>query len=191
MLLLALFMPWQAKAQETLTVCNGSTTSTNASIRNGNGSQSENIYPADMLSDMAGGTITSVKFFASTSSASYTNKVTVYVQEVTTTTETTSAWQYNQNTATRVYEGTTLSVASGELEIEFSTPFDYVGGNLVQPGTPSTRTTNSNVLVSFLAFPSTERTPTRTLLSAAAPCCSSALGLPMPSINDAKSNVES
>lgn len=128
-LLMATFMPWAA-AQETLTVCNGSTTSTNAPIRNGSGSQSEIIYPSALLGDMEGGAISSVKFFASTTSASYTNKVTVYVQEVAGTTENTSAWQYNQNTATKVYEGTSLTVSGGELLIEFSSPYEYAGGNL-------------------------------------------------------------
>lgn len=128
-LLMATFMPWAA-AQETLTVCNGSTTSTNAPIRNGSGSQSEIIYPSALLGDMEGGAISSVKFFASTTSVSYTNKVTVYVQEVAGTTENTSAWQYNQNTATKVYEGTSLTITSGELLIEFSSPYEYAGGNL-------------------------------------------------------------
>ena len=131
MLLMAICWPWHANAQETLTVCNGSTTSTNAPIRTGSGSQSEIIYPARLLGDMAGGSISSVKFFASTTSTSYTNTVTVYVQEVSDTIENTSAWQYNQSSATKVYEGTSLSVtSSGELLIEFSSPYEYAGGNL-------------------------------------------------------------
>ena len=107
MLLMALFMPWQTHAQETLTVCDGTKTSSNAPIRSGSGSQSEFIYPASMLGDMAGSTITSVKFFSSTT-ATYSNKVTVDVEEVSETTETTSEWRYNQSSATKVYEGTTL-----------------------------------------------------------------------------------
>ena len=132
LLLTVMIAPWAAKGQETLTVCTGTTTtSTNTPIRTGSGSQSEFIYPASMLEDMTGGTITSVKFFSSsTTTTNYTNKVTVYVQEVAGTTETTSAWQYNQNTATKVYEGTTLSVTNGELVITFSTPYEYQGGNL-------------------------------------------------------------
>ena len=99
MLLMAVFMPWKANAQETLTVCDGTNTSTNAPIKNGGGSQSEFIYPATLLEDMDGGTISSVKFFSSTTSTSYSNTVTVYVEEVSETTETTSAWCYNQSTA--------------------------------------------------------------------------------------------
>ncbi len=129
-LLLAIFMPWQIRAQETHTVCDGETTSAIAPIKSGSGSQSEFIYPADLLGDMEGGSITSVKFFASTTSASYSNKVTVYVEEVSATTENTSAWQYNQSSATKVYEGTTLSVASGKLVITFDEPYEYNGGNL-------------------------------------------------------------
>lgn len=130
MLLMAVIMPWKVNAQETLTVCDGSTTSTNAPIKNGGGSQSEFIYPATMLEDMDGGTISSIKFFSSTTSTSYSNTVTVFVEEVSETTEMTSAWRYNQSTATKVYEGTTLTVTNGEMMITFSTPFDYNGGNL-------------------------------------------------------------
>ena len=77
-LLLALFVPWAANAQSTLPVCNGTTTTTNVPIRNGYGTQSEFIYPASMLSNMEGGTISSVKFFSSaTTTYNYTNNVTV------------------------------------------------------------------------------------------------------------------
>ena len=130
MLLMAVIMPWKVNAQETLTVCEGTNTSTNAPIKNGGGSQSEFIYPATLLEDMDGGTISSVKFFSSTTSTSYSNTVTVYVEEVSETTETTSAWCYNQSTALKVYEGTALTVTNGEMEITFSTPYDYNGGNL-------------------------------------------------------------
>jgi hypothetical protein len=132
MLILALFMPWQTKAQETLTVCEGTKTSSNAPIKSGSGSQSEFIYPASMLGNMEGGLISSVKFFASQTNANYTNTVTVFVQEVSETTETTSTWHYVQNTATKVYEGTTLSVANGEMVIEFTSPYEYAGGNTMR-----------------------------------------------------------
>ena len=130
-LLAALFMPWAANAQETLTVCDGTTTSSYAPIKSSGGSQTEFIYPASLLGDMEGGTITSVKFFSSsTSTTNYSNTVTVFVEEVASSTISASAWQYNQSTATKVYEGTTLSVTGGELVITFSTPYEYNGGNL-------------------------------------------------------------
>ena len=130
-LLLAVFMPWAANAQETLTVCDGTSTSSYAPIKSGGGSQTEFIYPASLLGDMEGGTITSVKFFSSsTSTTNYSNTVTVFVEEVASSTISASAWQYNQSTATKVYEGTTLSVTGGELVITFSTPYEYNGGNL-------------------------------------------------------------
>ena len=131
LMLLALFVPWAANAQSTLPVCNGTTTTSNVPIRSGSGSQSEFIYPASMLSDMEGGTISSVKFFSSsTTTYNYTNNVTVYVEEVASATESSSSWSYNQATATKVYEGTTLSVTNGELVITFSSPYQYNGGNL-------------------------------------------------------------
>ncbi len=131
MLLLALLAPWAANAQSTLTVCDGTSTSNYAPIKGSGGTQTEFVYPASMLEEMDGGTITSVKFFSSsTATTNYTNTVTVYVEEVEGTTESTSAWLYSQSTATMVYEGTTLSVSDGELVITFSTPFVYNGGNL-------------------------------------------------------------
>ena len=114
----------------TVTVCDGAATNSNAPIRSGSGSQSEFVYPASMLTALDGQTLVRVKFYASTTTASYTNNVTVYMQEVSGTTESTSAWLYNQSTATKVYEGTTLAVADGEMVITFSTPFEYNGGNL-------------------------------------------------------------
>ena len=128
----ALFcVPWAANAQETLTVCDGTSTSSNAPIKGSGGSQTEFIYPASLLGDMEGGTITSVKFFSSsTSTTTYSNTVTVFVEEVASSTISASAWQYNQSTATKVYEGTTLTVSNGELVINFDTPFEYNGGNL-------------------------------------------------------------
>ncbi|MBR3467996.1 MAG: fibronectin type III domain-containing protein, partial [Bacteroidales bacterium] len=131
-LMFALFcVPWAANAQETLTVCDGTATSSNAPIKSGGGSQTEFIYPASLLESMEGGTITSVKFFSSsTSTTNYSNTVTVFVEEVASSTISASAWQYNQSTATKVYEGTTLTVSNGELVINFNTPFEYNGGNL-------------------------------------------------------------
>ena len=114
----------------TVTVGDETATSSNAPIRSGSGSQSEFVYPASMLTALNGKTLTSVKFYASTTTASYTNNVTVYMQEVAGTTESTSAWLYDQSTATKVYEGTTLAVADGEMVITFSTPYEYAGGNL-------------------------------------------------------------
>ncbi|MBR0304764.1 MAG: fibronectin type III domain-containing protein [Bacteroidales bacterium] len=135
MTLMALSLSWggAVKAQETHTVYEDETaTSNNAPIRSGSGSQTEFVYPASLLANMEGGTITSVKFFlSSVYSNSYAGTtITVYMQEVEGTLESVSAWQYNQNTATKVYEGTTLSVTNSELVITFSTPYEYNGGNL-------------------------------------------------------------
>ena len=131
LLLLAIGLPWAANAQETLTVCDGTATSSYSPIKGSGGSQTEFIYPASLLGDMEGGTITSVKFFSSsTSTTNYSNTVTVFVEEVASSTISASAWQYNQSTATKVYEGTTLTVSNGELVINFDIPFEYNGGNL-------------------------------------------------------------
>ncbi len=127
----ALLAPLGLRAQETLLVCDGTATGSYAPIKSGGGSQTEFIYPASLLEEMEGASITAVKFFSSSSSTTnYSNTVTVYVQEVASSTVLSSAWQYNQASATKVYEGTTLTVTGGELVIEFTTPFEYQGGNL-------------------------------------------------------------
>ena len=132
------YSDWSATCEFTptnemaVTVCDGTATSSNAPIRSGSGTQSEFVYPASMLTALNGKSITSVTFYASTTSASasYTNKVTVYMEEVAETTESTSAWLYNQSTATKVYEGTTLTVTDGIMVITFDEPYEYQGGNL-------------------------------------------------------------
>ena len=67
MLLLALFMPWQTKAQETLTVCEGKTTNECIPMYGyyfDNFTKSECIIPATELTDMVGSSITAITFYA-------------------------------------------------------------------------------------------------------------------------------
>ena len=94
-LLLALFMPWAANAQETLTVYGDGTQTTNAYVPMYSGyfddfTKSEFVIPAAKLVDMEGGTITSMKFYIS-SVATYgtgwdnTHQV-VFLKEIASTT---------------------------------------------------------------------------------------------------------
>ncbi len=82
---------------------------------------------------MAGGTITSMKFYTTSNNVSYTSVSTVdfYLKEVES--ETLGAY-VNKADATVVYSGTIEVVAvgdGGEVTITFTTPFTYNGGNLL------------------------------------------------------------
>jgi hypothetical protein len=95
--------------------------------------KSQFVIPAADLSVMAGGTISSIKFYTTSNNVPYTSvsTVDVYLMEVGYT----SISAYEPKTsATMVYQGT-LSVVSegdgGSLTINFTTPYAYSGGNLL------------------------------------------------------------
>lgn len=141
MLLLALFMPWQTKAQETLTVCDGtnSTLTTNNQVpMYGNYfddyTKSEFVIPAEKLSEMDGAEISSIKFYISAvgsygSGWSGTHQV-VFLKEVESATL--SAFGGMED-ATVVFDGMFEEPATNatEFEIVFSTNYQYQGGNLL------------------------------------------------------------
>ena len=95
--------------------------------------RSQYVIPAEDLAEMGGTTISSVKFYTTSSNVPYTSlsTVDVYLMEVGYTTI--SAFE-PKSSATIVYSGT-LDVVSagdgGELTIEFTTPYAYNGGNLL------------------------------------------------------------
>lgn len=128
---LALFagMTSPVSAQETLTVYDGTTTNQYVPVYGyyGDvvGTVSEFIVPSSDISDMAGGTITAIKFYASGDVSWGT--FDVYVKEVDYATETTLT---GKSTSTVVYTGK-LVVSSKEMGIIFSTPYEYGGGNLL------------------------------------------------------------
>jgi hypothetical protein len=95
--------------------------------------KSQCVIPASELTSMAGGTITSMKFYTTSNNVSYTSVSTVdfYLKEVES--ETLGAY-VNKADATVVYSGTIEVVAvgdGGEVTITFTTPFTYNGGNLL------------------------------------------------------------
>ena len=85
------------------------------------------IYPASMLGDMQGGSITSMTFYLS-SSPGWSNSYVVSLG-ITPASDFPTATA-NTATVTQVCTGT-LSVQNNELTFTFSTPFDYNGGNLL------------------------------------------------------------
>ena len=131
-LIIALFMSvGTSLAQQTLTVCDGTVTDERIPITgfctNQYGKQ-EFIFPASMLSSMTGKTIAAMKCYSNTTSVSYGSATfQVFLKEVGFTTITD---YQGTNGATIVYEGS-LSVANGELNIQFTTPYTYQGGNLL------------------------------------------------------------
>ena len=85
------------------------------------------IYPASMLGDMTGGSITSMTFYLS-SSPGWSNSYVVSLG-ITPISGFSSA-THNASPVTQVCTGT-LSVQNNELTFTFATPFDYNGGNLL------------------------------------------------------------
>ena len=88
--------------------------------------KSEFVMPASELADMAGQPINGMTFYAQQSSVNWGNaQFQVFLTEVAD--ETISAFN---GPGTVVYEGA-LGIVDGEMNIEFTTPYQYNGGNLL------------------------------------------------------------
>lgn len=119
-----------ARAQETLTVHDGTATSGYVPVYGFYADaylKCEMVYPAAELEDMDGGTITSMTFYATTpASDSWGNaNFQVFLTEVADATI--SAYV---GPGTIVYEGA-LDGTQSEMTITFTTPYVYNGGNLL------------------------------------------------------------
>ena len=118
---------------ETLTVAETPTTTSDCLPLYGyygdtGGTKSQVIYSSDLLEGMAGGTITAMKFYASTSSASWSG---TWAVTLGTTSSTSLSGIITPSSSVEVYKGT-LSVSSNEMTITFSEAFEYSGDeNLV------------------------------------------------------------
>ena len=116
---------------EVLTVHDGTTTSSYIPVWGlwtDNSLQHEFVYPASDLATISGAQISTLKFYTSSSYAnvSWNGSFNVYVKEVGTTTLTSFL---GTSDATLVYTGS-LGVSTSEMEITFTTPYTYNGGNL-------------------------------------------------------------
>ena len=132
-LMFALFcIPWAANAQETLTVHDGTNTSSyipHWGLWADNSLQSEMVYPATELSDMTGGSITNLHYYSNGTSniTSWNGTCQIFMMEI----ESTSLSEFAGPTdATVVYDGP-IALVDGEMTIELSTPYNYGGGNLL------------------------------------------------------------
>ena len=157
LLMLVMCMPAFAQETETLTVFDGTTEGTETSTSivtndylpiysrywNKAGTKSQIIIPAQFLTQMKGGDITSVKFYSTSYSTPYTSASTVdaYVGEVGYTTFDASEGHFDfepKANCTIIYQGkiTVERVGPtnqewGEMTITFSAPYKYRGGNLL------------------------------------------------------------
>ncbi|MBQ3734888.1 MAG: fibronectin type III domain-containing protein [Bacteroidales bacterium] len=114
----------------TLMVANGSVTSSNVPLYGlwlDANQHNQVIYPASMLGDMIGGSITSMTFYLA-GSPSWGNNYTVSLGVTAASGFASSA--LNSDPVTQVCTGT-LSVQNGELTFNFTTPYVYNGGNLL------------------------------------------------------------
>ena len=96
-------------------------------------SRSQFVIPADSLTEMGGGTITSIKFYTSSDNIPYTtvSEFDIYMTEVT---ETTISAYVDKALTNIVYHGIGEFVSTGgggEITITFDTPYTYDGGNLL------------------------------------------------------------
>ena len=131
-LLMVLLAPWAANAQETLTVYDGTDGNSNIPFyglyADTQGAASECVFPSDMLSEMAGGTITEITFYIKSAAAvAWTGTHQVYVGEVSETTLT----GITGPTAFTVVKTASFDATGTELTIAFDAPYTYDGGNLL------------------------------------------------------------
>ena len=136
MLLCFAFLGVARAQQQELTVYPGTTTNNRIPayiLYFDDFARSQYVIPADSLIEMTGGTISGLRYYTSTNNTPYTtvSTVDVYIMEVDYTTI--SAFEPKTN-ATIVYQGL-LNIEKledhGELYIQFSTPYQYSGGNLL------------------------------------------------------------
>ena len=101
--------------------------------------KSQFIIPANVLDNMAYGTITQLTFYASQSSINWGNATfEVYMSETAGTTVSTLV---DWSTMTKVRNAASLSIVNNMMVVVFDTPYEYQGGNLMigfnQPTTGS------------------------------------------------------
>ena len=126
MLLAVLFSLTGARAQNELTVYDGADQTSVIPFHGyfaDYGTRSQFIIPATELSEMAGGSINKLTFYAAVESASFDQGVTVYLKEVDYSTFESEAME-NWDEMTGVYTGN-IAVSGYTMEIEFDSPYTY------------------------------------------------------------------
>ena len=126
------FCSLQVSAQETLTVADGTATNSYVPFYGlwmDDYTHSQAIYPADMLDDLQGATITSITFYLSSSPSSAWG-CTFNISLGESASDNYSSSAYITSGLSTVYTGQ-ISIANNEMTITFDTPFAYGGSNLV------------------------------------------------------------
>ena len=129
LMMMALFAPASVMGQETLTVHNGTTTNGYVPVYGYYADaylKAEFVMPAAELSAMNGANITAMKFYATQSGVGWGN---AYFQVFLTEVNNTTLSSYN-GPGTVVFEGY-LTVVSNQMTVNFTTPYQYNGGNLL------------------------------------------------------------
>lgn len=131
-LLLTLLLPMSLRAQDSLQVCNG--TDENSYIPmygyyNDSRFHNEFIYPARLLSSMAGQSITGMTFYAS-EDESWNSNLVIWIGETTDTAYASGTTWKMPADADTAWTGT-CSVVNGRWVIQLDVPYSYQGGNLV------------------------------------------------------------
>ena len=134
LLLFALLAPWAANAQNTVTVCDGTTTNSNIPVYgysgDTQGTTSEFVIPAttEGMSTMTGMAITGMQFYVSSvAGAAWTATFQVYMKEIDGTTLSGTTGPGN---CTVVYTGT-LDATGTTMDVVFDDAYTYNGGNLL------------------------------------------------------------
>ena len=123
----------QLSAQQTLTIHNGTATNGYVPVYGYYADaylKAEFVYPASELTAIANSNdpIISLTFYAAQDNVSWGSaNFQVFLTEIT---ETSLNSYVGNSNATIVYQGP-LSISGGEMEIEFTTPYTYNGGNLL------------------------------------------------------------
>lgn len=132
LLLVALLcVPWVTKAQtDTLTVANGTTTNNYIPIYGYYADVAQHnqiIYPASLLSSIAGDSITGMAFYmASTNSSAW--GITATISLAVTSSPSLNSLD-NSTNVTQVWQGTLNG--QGDIWIQFDNAYPYMGGNLL------------------------------------------------------------
>ena len=129
MLVAALLVPWASRAQETVTIGTGTSTSYYIPFNSLYGySFTEEVYPASAIN--VAGSITKVRFhLGQSNTAAQTNSITLYMKNVTRSSFSSTTDIEPVTAGDIVYSGSWTIPANytGWVEIELDNPFDYDG----------------------------------------------------------------
>ena len=138
MLAAAMLLPFASQAQNTLTVADGTNTNSYVPVYGvyvDDFVRCQTIYPASEIAssalayDMTGGTITGLTYYLSTPATASWGAASFVVKMMEVTSTTLSSF-VDMTNATTVYTGS-LDATQSTMEITFSTPYVYQGGNLL------------------------------------------------------------